>query len=105
MLLEGPASLEDRWLALFSELGEPHAVLACAFTFHADFFAGLMTRFAEAACDSGVSEGRSFRHLPVDVVCDRAGYKGHRVGLNVTIWPNSARLFHPKLLIVLSVTR
>ena len=99
MLLEGPASLEDRWLAVFRELGEPQALLACTFTFHADFFADLLARFAEASCESASSKGRSFTHLPIDVVCDRAWYNGHRVGYNVTLWPNSSRLFHPKLLI------
>ena len=101
MLLERPASLEDRWLGVFQDLGNPEALLACTFTFHADFFADLLARFAEASCESGVSGGRSFTHLPVDVVCDRAHYNGHRVGFNVTLWPNSARLFHPKLFIAL----
>lgn len=101
MLLEGSSSLEDHWLAVFRELGEPHALLACTFTFHADFFAELLARFAEVSCESGASDGRSFTHLPVDVVCDRSRYHGHRVGFNVTLWPNSARLFHPKIFIAL----
>ncbi len=101
MLVEGPSSLEDRWLAIFGELGEPEALLACTFTFHADFFADLLARFAEAACESGATSGRSFTHLPVDVVCDRSRYSGHRIGFNVSLWPNAARLFHPKLLVAL----
>jgi hypothetical protein len=101
MLVEGPSSLEDRWLSIFGELGEPEALLACTFTFHADFFAHLLARFAEAACESGAAGGRSFTHLPVDVVCDRSRYSGHRIGFNVSLWPNAARLFHPKLLIAL----
>lgn len=99
MLLERPSSLQDRWLSIFSELGEPDALLACTFTFHADFFADLLARFAEASCDSGA--GRSFTHLPVDVVCDRSRYSGHRLGFNVSLWPTAARLFHLKLLVAL----
>lgn len=101
MLVEGPSSLEERWLAIFGELGEPEALLACTFTFNADFFADLLVRFAEAACESGVGNDRSFTHLPVDVVCDRSRYNGHHIGFNVSLWPNAARLFHPKLLVAL----
>jgi hypothetical protein len=101
LLLEGPYSLKDRWLSIFSELGEPDALLACTFTFHADFFADLLARFAESACASGAGLGRLFTHLPVDVVCDRSRYAGHRIGFNVTLWPTAARLFHPKLLVAL----
>ena len=100
-MLEGPASLEDHWLSIFRELGEPEAILACTFTFHAGFFAELLTRFAEASCEGGTSMGRPFTHLPVDIVCDRSRYNGHTVGFNVTLWPAARRLFHPKFLIVL----
>jgi hypothetical protein len=56
MLLEKrSSSLEERWLSIFSELGELEALLACTFTFHADFFADLLARFAEAACESGAA--------------------------------------------------
>ena len=48
-----------------------------------------------------MSEGRSFTRLPVDVVCDRTRYSGHKIGFNVSFWPNSRRLFHPKLFIAL----
>ena len=103
MLISGPASLEERWLDVFRELGEPVAILACTYTFHADFFAGLLADFAEASCEGGNNNGRSFGHIPVDVVCDYSGYKGHRAGdgFNVALWPKSARLFHPKILIAL----
>ena len=101
MLIESDASLEERWLSVFQELGEPEAILACTFTFNAEFFSELLARFAEAACEGGVGEGRAFDRNPVDVVCDRSRYKGHRVGYNVSLWPNASRLFHPKLFIVL----
>ncbi len=101
MLVEGPSSLEDRWCSIFGELGEPEALLALTFTFHADFFAELLARFAEAACEGGAAAGRSFAHLHVDVVCDPFRYRGHHLGFNVSLWPNAARLFHPKLLIAL----
>jgi len=101
MLLEKPSSIEERWLSIFRELGEPEAILACTFTFHGDFFADLLTRFADASCESGGGAGQSFAHLPVDVVCDRSRYSGHRVGFNVSLWPTAARLFHPKLLVAL----
>ncbi len=101
MLLESSASLEERWLTIFRELGEPEAILACTYTFNAEFFEKLLARFAEVACEGEMSEGRSFTRLPVDVVCDRTRYSGHHIGFNVSFWPNSRRLFHPKLFIAL----
>ena len=101
MRFDSDASIEERWLSIFKELGEPEAILACTFTFNADFFAGLLERFAKAACEGVAGKGRAFIRQPVDVVCDRSRYNGHRVGYNVSLWPNAARLFHPKLFIVL----
>jgi len=101
MILENSASIEERWLDVFRQLGEPEGILACTYTFHAEFFAGLLARLAEAACEGGTGDGRPFTSLPVDVVCDGTHYRGHRVGFNVSLWPKSRRLFHPKLLIVL----
>ena len=73
MNLDSPASLEGCWLDIFRELGEPEALLACTFTLHADFFADLLTRFAEACCEGGASNGRPFTQIPIDIVCDRSG--------------------------------
>ncbi len=101
MHFEGPNSLEERWLSVFRELGEPEAILACTYTFNAEFVAELLTRFSEAACEGSIGEGRSFTRLPVAVVCDSTRYRGHRIGFNVSSWQNSKRLFHPKLLIAL----
>jgi len=98
---EHPASLEERWFAVFRELGEPEALLGCTYTFNAEFFSDLLAVFANAVCEGGVGEGRSFAHVPVDVVCDKTRYRGHHVGYNVSRWSNSARLFHPKLFIAL----
>ena len=44
MLLESSASLEERWLTIFRELGEPEAILACTYTFNAEFFDKLSAR-------------------------------------------------------------
>jgi hypothetical protein len=101
MLFEHPASIEERWLDIFRELGEPEAILACTFTLHADFFTELLSRFAEAACQGVWGTGRTFDCVPVDVVCDKSRYFGHHLGFNVKFWPKIARLFHPKLFIVL----
>ncbi len=101
MELDRPASLEGRWLDVFRELGEPEALLACTFTFHADFFAELLARFAEVSCEGGAAKDRPFTHIPIDVVCDHSRYSGHRLGFNVTLWPKPSRLFHPKLFIAL----
>ncbi len=101
MKLEGPASIEERWLNIFRELGDPEAILACTYTFNAEFFTDLLARFAEAACEGGIGKGRLFTSLPVDIVCDSTRYSGHQLGFNVSFWPISSRLFHPKLFIVL----
>jgi hypothetical protein len=93
MLIEAPGSLEDRWRGVFQELGAPRALLACAFTFHARFFAGLLKDFQEAAFQCQNSWQSSWSGVPIDVVCDLLNYKGHHLGYK--------RLFHPKLLIAL----
>ena len=101
MKLEEPDSIEERWIEVFRELGEPEALLACTYTFNAEFFADLLARFAEAACEGGAGKGRSFTSLTVNVVCDSTRYSGHQIGFNVSFWPISSRLFHPKLFIAL----
>ena len=58
---EHPASLEERWFAVFRELGEPEALLGCTYTFNAEFFSDLLAVFANAVCEGGVGEGRSCR--------------------------------------------
>ncbi|GAB7526785.1 hypothetical protein [Paraburkholderia sp. 2C] len=101
MRLEVTASLEESWLNVFRELGAPQALLACTFTFNGDFFADLLARFSNAACESPEGVAWSPSTVLVDVICDRSNYKGHKLGFNVSFWPNSRRLFHPKLLIAL----
>ena len=102
MQFESPASLQERWCEIFREIGEPQALLACTYTFNADFFSELLDHFAQAACEGGAGKDQSFAHVPVNVVCDSSQYRRHPVrSFNVTLWPESRRLFHPKLFIIL----
>jgi hypothetical protein len=101
MRVDESRSLEGCWLEALKELGTPQALLACTFTLSADFFAGLIARFKDAASESPLASYRSLPNFPIDVVCDRRNYKGHKAGFNVSLWRDIWRLFHPKLMIAI----
>lgn len=102
MLFENQtASLEERWCDEFRRCGAPEAILACTYTFNAEYFSEILELLSEAVVMNGDHDRFSLHRIPINVVCDRKKYRGHKVGYNVAYWQNPARLFHPKLLIVL----
>ena len=100
MHIERIACLEEEWIKVLTELGRPDALLACTYAFQHDFFSSLLDRLKkEAVCGSvRATDGLELTN-PIDVICDRHRYEGHKVGFNVHFWDKDARLFHPKLMI------
>jgi hypothetical protein len=76
----------------------PRAILGCTYPFDGVMFSEVLDRIGDALQLDPADLGR----IPVDVICDRALYRGHALDrrFRVHLYPGN-ELFHAKLLILL----